>query len=167
MIEGGQSGDVIASVISILLGGLLLVLAMTALGVRALFVASVTCGLMAAIGALVLLANGAVLPAIGLIAFGAMLFPAWLLGGMLLSANAVKENRRRGGWLAQVAALVTAAVIVAATPELAATHGVVHADPAGLPALLATVMFVAGVSVIGLIGYGERGALDRRERSGS
>jgi len=163
--EGGESSGLIVSMISIVLGGLLLVLAMTALGARALFVASVTCALMAAIAALALLANGAVLAAIGLVAFGAMLFPAWLLGGMLLSANAVKENRRRAGWLALVAALVTAAVIVAVTPELAATRSVAHADPVGLPALLATVVFVAGVSVFGLIGYGERGALERRGRS--
>jgi hypothetical protein len=90
---------------------------------------------------------------------------------MVLSANAAKDSRRRGPWLISLAALATAAVILAASPELITTPNIAFPETAGLPALLAALMFVAGVCVIGLIGYGERGALsgvsERRERDAS
>lgn len=165
VIANGESDVLIAGTITVVLSGVLLALAMTALAARALFVACVSGALVGAVAGLVLLANGAVLPAIGLIVLGVALFPAWLLGGMLLSTNAAKDSRRRAPWLTLLAALATTAVIVTVTPDVAATRSVSFPEPAGLPALLAAIMFVAGVSVIGLIGFGERGALERRERN--
>jgi len=165
VIAGGESDMLIVGIVTVVLSGVLLALAMTALAARALFVAVASSALMGAVAGLALLANGAVLPAISLVVLGVALFPALLLGGMLLSTNAAKDSRRRARWLTMFAALATTAVIAAVTPELVATRSVSFPEPAGLPALLAAVMFVAGVSVIGLIGYGERGALERRERN--
>ena len=163
MIAGGESGVLIVGMITVVASGVLLALSMTALAARALFVACVTGALMSAIAGLALMGDGAVLPAIGLVVLGVSLFPAWLLGGMVLSTNAAKDSRRRGPWLTSLAALATAAVIVAATPELITTPNIAFPETAGLPALLAALMFVAGVCVIGLIGYGERGALGPRD----
>ena len=165
MSAGGESEVLIVGAITVVLSGVLLALAMTALAARALFVACVSGAIMSAVVGLALLANGAVLPAIGLLVLGVGLFPTWLLSGMLLSTNAAKDNRGRASWLTLLAALATTAVIVAVTPELATTRNVSFPEPAGLPALLAAIMLVAGVSVIGLIGHGERGALERRERN--
>jgi len=161
VIAGGESGVLIMDTITIVASGVLLALSLTALAARALFVACVTVALMSAIAGLALVGNGAVLPAIGVVVLGVALFPAWLLCGMVLSANAAKDSRRGGPWLTSLAALTTAAVIVAATPELTTTPDIALPETAGLPALLAALMFVAGVCVIGLIGYGERGALER------
>lgn len=169
MITGGDSGGLIVDLTTIVACGVLLALSMTALAARALFVACVTGALMSAVAALALLGEEAVLPAIGLILVGVSLFPAWLLGAMVLSSTAAKDSRRGWPWLTSLAALTTAAVIVAATPELATTRTIAIPETVGLPALLAALMFVAGVCVIGLIGYGERGALSspsrRRERN--
>ncbi len=165
MITGGESGLLFAGMITVVLSGVMLALTMTALLARALFVACVSGALLAAVAGFALLANGAALPAIGLVVLGVTLFPLWLLGGMLLSTNSAKDNRRGAPWLTLVAALATSGVIVAVTPELASTANVSFQAPAGLPALLTALMFVAAVSVIGLIGYGERGALERRARN--
>lgn len=168
MIAGGESGVLIVGAITVVASGVLVVLSMTALAARALFVACVTGALMSAVAGLTLMSEGASAAAIAVVVLGVCLFPTWLLGGMVLSANAAKDSRRRGPWLISLAALATAAVILAASPELITTANIAVPETAGLPALLAALMFVAGVCVIGLIGYGERGALsgvsERRER---
>jgi NADH:ubiquinone oxidoreductase subunit 6 (subunit J) len=139
----------------------------TALTARALFVAAVTCTLMAAITALGLLAQDDVLAAIAVVAFGVAFFPVWLMSGMLLSTNAEKNGKRRAAWLTVLTALLTAAALLVVTPELAATRDATSENTAGLPGLLTALTFVVTVSVIGLIGYGERGAFERRGRNAS
>jgi hypothetical protein len=169
LARGGNSvianGALIAGVLTLVLSAVLLALAVTALTARALFVAAVTCTLMAAIAGQVLLTQGDSLAAIGLVAFGVAFFPVWLMGAMLLSTNAVKNGKRRAAWLTVLAALATTAVLVVVTPELMTTPGTGVEDPVGLPAVLTALMFVVCVAVIGLIGYGERGAFARRGRS--
>lgn len=164
MIAPSDAPVLAAAVIAVVLSGVALALAIAALTARALFVACVFCALLSAVAAVVLLAQGAALPAIALAIFGAALLPLWFLAGLLLSGNAVKTTRRRAPWLTLVAALATAALIVAVAPDLAITHGLRAGAPSGLPALVGAVIFVAAISVIGLLGFGERGALERRER---
>jgi hypothetical protein len=165
MIAANEGTLAIAGFAVLVLAGIALALAVAALRARALFVASVCGGLIAATASAALLANGAVLPAIALTLFGVALLLVWILGGMLLSGNSVKTFRRGAPWLTLVAALVTAGLIMAVAPELSTTHAAPRVEPNGLPALLAALMFVVGVVVLGLIGYGERGALERRGRN--
>lgn len=164
MISASEGMPIVAGFAVFVLAGIALALTLAALRARALFVASVYGGLIAATASVALLANGVVLPAVALVLFGAALLLVWMLGGMLLSANSVKATRRGAPWLTFVAALAAAALIMAVAPELAVTHAAPSAAPEGLPALLAALMFVAGLVVLGLIGYGERGALERRGR---
>jgi len=164
MISANESMLVISAFAALVLTGIALALAVAALRARALFVASVYAGLVAAIASAALLANGAVLAAVALAIFGAAFLLVWVLGGMLLSANSVKATRRGAPWLTFLSAFATAGLILVVAPELAATRPAPITEPVGLPALLSALMFVAGISVIGLIGYGERGALERRGR---
>ena len=165
MISANEGMLVVAGVVVLVLSGVALALAVAALRARALFVASVCGGLIAATASAALLAGGAVLPAVGLTLFGAALLLIWILGGMLLSANSVKTTRRGAPWLTFVAALAAAGLIMSVAPELSATHAAPRTEPVGLSVLLAALMFVAGVVVLGLIGHGERGALERRGRN--
>ena len=164
MISANESMLVISAFAALVLTGIALALAVAALRARALFVASVYAGLVAAIASAALLANGAVLAAVALAIFGAAFLLVWVLGGMLLSANSVKATRRGAPWLTFLSAFATAGLILVVAPELVATRPAPITEPVGLPALLSALMFVAGISVIGLIGYGERGALERRGR---
>jgi hypothetical protein len=165
MISANEGMLVIAGFVVLVLAGIALALAVAALRARSLFVAGVCGGLIAATASAALLASGAVLPAVALTLFGAAILLVWILGGMLLSGNSVKTTRHGVPWLTLVAALIAAGLIMVVAPELSATHGAPSIEPVGLPALLAALMFVAGVAVIGLIGYGERGALERRGRN--
>jgi len=164
MISTNEGMLVVAGFAVFALAGIALALAVAALRARALFVASVCGGLIVAAVSAALLATGAVLPAIALVTFGAALLVVWILGGMLLSANSVKATRRGAPWLTFGAALVAAGLIMAVAAELSATHAAVSAEPAGLPALITMLVFVTGVIVLGLLGYGERGAFERRGR---
>jgi len=164
MISANEGMLVVAGFAVLVLAGIALTLAGAALRARALFVASVFGGLIAATASAALLAGGAVLPAVALTLFGAALLLVWILGGMLLSGNSVKATRRGAPWLTLVAAFAAAGLIMAVAPELSATHAAPRTEPEGLPALLAALMFVAGVVVLGLIGYGERGTFERRGR---
>jgi hypothetical protein len=164
MISANEGMAVVSAFAALVLTAVAFALAVAALRARALLVAGVCASLVAAIASAALLANNAVLPAVALAVFGAALLLVWVLGGMLLSANSVKAGRRGAPWLTFLSAFATAGVILAVTPEFAATRAAPIAEPVGLPALLSALMFVAGFSVIGLIGYGERGALEGRGR---
>ena len=139
-----------------------LALAAAVVTARALFAACVCTILLAAAAAAVLLAQDATLPALALAIFGAALLPIWLLASMLLSGNAVKARRRGGFWLSLAAAAAAAALTGVLAPEMAVTHAVSIPAPSGLAGLLATLLFATAVSAIGLLGYGERGTLERR-----
>ena len=164
MISANESMLVISAFAALVLTGVALALAVAALRARALFVASVYAGLVAALASAALLANGSVLAAVAMAIFGAAFLLVWVLGGMLLSANSVKATRRGAPWLTFLSAFAMAGLILAVAPELAATRPAPITEAVGLPALRSALMFVAGISVIGLIGYGERGALERRGR---
>lgn len=162
-MAAGESMPAIAAA-ALALGALALALAVPALRARALFVAGVCASLVAAVASAALLIDGAVLAALALALTGAALLLVWVLGGMLLSRNSVKAAR--GGLPLLMLGAVAAAIGLAAAiaPELGATHAAALAEPLGFPALLCALMFVVGLSLIALIGYGERGALERRGR---
>ncbi|MBI3440129.1 MAG: hypothetical protein HY054_16010 [Proteobacteria bacterium] len=146
----------------LLLNVIALGVAVAALRTRALFVAGVCVSLLTTAVCAALLISGAVVAAIALTACGAALLPVWSLGGALLSGNAVKAGRRRVSWLALGAVVGAIGLVAAVVPDLTVSHARVVAEPQGLPVLLSALMFVAALSAVALIGYGERGALDRR-----
>ena len=154
---------VISEGAALVLAGITLTLAVAALRARALFVAGVCASLVAAMACAALLAHGAVLAAVALALVGAALLLVWVLGGVLLSTTSVKA-RRGTPWLTFLMAFAAGALILAVAPEFAATRAPQIAEPLGLPALLSVLILAAGLSVIGLIGYGERGALEGRGR---
>ena len=151
----------IGALAALVLGGIALALAVAALRARALFVAGVCASLVAAAAGAALLVNGAVLAALALVIVGGVLLLLWMLGGVLLSGSSVKAARRRLPLLPLAASVAALGLVATIAPELAATRAPVLAEPLGLPALLAALMFAAGLSVIALIGFGERGALAR------
>lgn len=146
------------------LSAALLTLAMTAIAARALFVTCVCCMAAAAIAALLLLWSGAGLAAIAVVVLGAAFFPIWLLSGMLLSANTIRSARPNRLWLTLLAALGVWAILVAIAPEAVSTPDAENGEAAGLPVLLAALLFVAASAAIALVGHGERGALQRPGR---
>jgi hypothetical protein len=162
MTMANEAVFTVSGLVALVLLGVVLALAVTALTARALFVTAVCCMLIAAAAAAAVLAGGGILPAIALLVFGAGLAPLWFLGGVLLSGAAVKARRRGPPWLTMLAALATAAIIVAVSPELGTTRPAATQN-IGIAALLAALMFVTAIVVTALLGYGERGALDRRE----
>jgi hypothetical protein len=163
MSSANETMLIVSAFAALVLGGITLALAVAALRARTLFVGGVCASLVAATACAAVLAHGAVLAAVALALTGAALLLVWVLGGVLLSATSVKA-RRGAPWLTLLMAFVTGALVIAVAPELAVTRSPRIAEPLGLPALLSILMLTAGLSVIGLIGYGERGALERRGR---
>lgn len=151
----------------VLLGGALASV-LAALLARALFV---LCMYLAAAGALVSAAvalmgeSGA---ALAIAALFAALAPILLLGAVLLSARATKAQRRARPWLSVGAAVVVAGAVFWGLPQIG---GPPHVDGEAaqvefVGAWLAPLIFVAVTACIGLLGYGERGALQRPGEDG-
>lgn len=155
----------IAPWIALLLFAGALVAASAALLARALFATSMY---FAAAGALA--ASGMALLANGVGAFAvAIIFVAWapllLLGAVLLTTRTTKGQRARP-WLSVGAACAVGAAVLWVTPELGAAVTVREAEQAApdfVGAWIAPLLLVAALTCVGLIGYGERGALQRRD----
>ena len=86
------------------------------------------------------------------------LLPIFLLGGVTLSSNAVKV-RAGSRWLSVLMACAAGGLIALVLPELSGAAYAPRQDSPGLAALLAAMAFVAAVTVAGVAGLGERGAL--------
>jgi hypothetical protein len=132
------------------------------LAARTMFVMCVALAAMAALGAAALAAMDAGEAGLALAAFGVGLSPVLLLSGVLLSARAAKRSSR-GLPLVSVLAIgagLMMAVLIA--PDLAvAPQTVAPMAPGGF--WLAGLVFVAAAACAALLGYGERGVLERRE----
>jgi hypothetical protein len=129
---------------------------------RSLFVMSVAVAAMSAVGAAAMLALGYGAAGVALALFGAALAPVLLLAGVLLSARAAKPPVRRTPWLTLACGVFAAGAILWSAPEFAAASRPLYA-PTGSHALwLAALVFVAAAACAGLLGYGERGVLERR-----
>lgn len=135
------------------------VVALAALRARSLFVlaACVAGASSLAAGALVLLGAGD--GAVALAAFGVGVAPVVLMGGVLLSARTAKTTRS-APWIGMIAVAAGIGAAALLAPELGrASAGPVQIGPVGL--WIGMLVFVAAAAVVGLLGYGERGALGR------
>jgi len=159
-----------ATLITQWLGLACIVLALaTGLGAAAARSYFVLCVFMAAAAvfvALALLSFGAGQAAAALAIIGVAMIPALLLGGLLLSGRAIRSKRRAGApWLTVLALAAFAALVVWGVSDVAPLRAPV-APPVGLSAWLAPLLLAAAAIGAGLLGFGERGALERR-RDGS
>jgi hypothetical protein len=125
---------------------------------RSLFAMSMALAACAAFTATALALAGAGDAGLALALVGAAWAPLLLLAAMLLSARAVKTRKARRPWfsIAAAAAMTLALVWVSAAP--ASIQAVIGAG-ARLGPWPALLMLVAGAACVGLLGYGERGAL--------
>jgi hypothetical protein len=138
------------------------VLALAMLRARSLFVTAAAVAAMSALAvcAVLLLHGGD--GAVALAAFGVGIAPVLLMGVVLLSTRAAKGAR--GGAVVYGAALfaaVAAAAVIA--PEW---RGSAISTPSSTPVPLWTgaLVLVAAAACLAVLGYGERGVLERRDR---
>lgn len=137
------------------------VLAVAALRARSLFVtAACLAGVVALAAAAALLLGGGD-GAVAMAAFGVALAPVIVMAGVLLSARTAKTTRG-GLWISAVAVVAGVAAAVAIAPELGAGP---TAAPSSAPISLwlGVLMFVAATACVAVLGYGERGVLQRPE----
>jgi len=134
--------------------------ALGAVTARALFAACMAVAATCACAAVAVLARGADDAALALAFFGVGLAPVLVLGVLLLSARAVKP--RKGGPVlgVLVAALFVLGAVAWLAPELITPRPAPVVEPSAA-FWLAPLVFVAAIGVIGLLGYGERGAFAR------
>jgi hypothetical protein len=131
---------------------------------RSLFVASLqaTVAAGAVVSALLLLKSneGGVAVAVVTIAW----MPILLLVGISLSTRATRQQRRRP-WVGLLAAIAVGIVFVWPLTEPAeAPHTPILDQAAGLTFWLAPLLIVVAAICAGLLGYGERGALESHAR---
>lgn len=138
------------------------VLAFAMLRSRSLFITAAAVAAMSALAASALLFLGGGDGVISLVAFGVGVAPVLLMGAVLLTARTAKSGR--GGVIVHGAALVAAiAAAVLVAPELGA--GATSTAPAApTPLWLGGLVFVAAAACVAVLGYGERGVLERRDQ---
>ncbi len=100
--------------------------------------------------------------ALALALFGAAWAPVLLLAAMLLSARAAKDTRRGWPWLSLIAATAALCAVWWPLLQLETRTDVGGAYVSiGMGFWLAPLLLVMAVACVGLLGYGERGALGR------
>jgi hypothetical protein len=89
--------------------------------------------------------------------------PFLVLGALLLSARAAKPRRGARPWLSIVAACAVAGAVLWTLPDLGAPSPARIALIAEHPLApwLAPLLLVLAAVCVGLLGFGERGALER------
>lgn len=97
--------------------------------------------------------------ALALALFAAGWAPVLLLAAMLLSARSVKGLRRGRPWLSIGTGAAMVGAILWATRELNGSAAVVVGESPQLSVWPVALIFVAASACVGLLGYGERGAL--------
>ncbi len=132
---------------------------------RSLFSVSMFVAVAGALAAAALVALGAGEAALMQALFGIGVAPVVLLAAMLLSARAAKPRRDGRPWLTIVAAVATAVAVLWILPEMgppsSAPTRTGGGFDLGVTAWLAVLVFVAVAGAVALLGYGERGALQR------
>jgi hypothetical protein len=127
---------------------------------RSLFVVCARLAAMAALAAAALLALGYGDAALMLALLGASVAPVLVMAGVLLSARAAKPRVRGQPWLSFAAVVACVAAIVWSARDLAAAPRAIAAG--GEHGLwLGVLAFVAVAGCAALLGYGERGVLER------
>lgn len=136
------------------------VIAIAALMARSLFAMCMYLATAGVLAAAAMLALGAGDAALAAALFVAAWAPLLLLAAMLLTARATKTKRRGRPWFSLAAAIAAASGVLAVLPELGAPAAPIAAAGAGaIGAWLAPLMFAGGAVCVGLLGFGERGAL--------
>lgn len=124
------------------------------------------CGHLAAAGALVgvvVLLLGGGDGALAAALFAIVWAPITLLGAVLLSTRSAKPGRSGRVWLTLLAAIVAAGALMWPLAELpAAAPSETETATRGLGFWLAPILLAAAAACVGLLGYGERGALGRK-----
>lgn len=141
------------------------VAAFGALAARSAFAMIVFLAASAAMAAVALAAMGAGEAALGVALVGAAIAPFLLMGAVLLSARASKRSA-----FPLLSAALGAAALLPIGWALADLRGApaVMDQAAGVSGLwLALVVFVAAAACVGLLGFGERGVMQRRSEGGA
>jgi hypothetical protein len=158
------------SVLATSLHWMALALAVAALfvGVGALLARSLfaMCMYVAGAGALAasaLVALGAGDAALAVALSGAAWAPLLLLAAMLLSSRAAKPMRRGAPWFSLIAGIAAAAAVMFVVPDIGAAAVRRDGGESALGPWLAPLLLAAAAACVGMLGYGERGALQRHE----
>lgn len=137
-----------------------IVAAFGAIAARSLFVTAmhlVAAG--ASVAAMVLVLGGGE-GSLATALFAAAWAPVLLMAAMLLSARATRQARGRVPWLSMLGALVVAGAVWWPLAELAPMSAQAERHAAvGLGFWIAPILLAAATACLGLLGYGERGAI--------
>ena len=128
---------------------------------RSLFSMTAWLFVIAALASAALLALSAGESALNLALLGVGFAPALVLALLLLSTRASKSRRRGAPWLTIATASAVSAVMVMGALKLAPSAALVTAPPGALGPWLALLVFTGAIACVGLLGFGERGALER------
>ena len=149
------------------LGAGFAVLAIVAAGgvvtARAHFATCLLIAATSAMAALALLCFGAGGAALAVALVGVGLVPVLMLGGVLLSARAIRGGKGGSPRFVTVAVAAVAVALIWATQDVVPPTAPL-ATPVGIGFWLTALVFVTGLVCAGLLGYGERGALAPRMR---
>jgi uncharacterized MnhB-related membrane protein len=137
--------------------------ALGAASARSLYAMSMYLTAAGALAAAALLAHGAGDAALAQALVGIGLAPFLVLAALLLSSRAAKPRRGGRPWLSIVAACAVAGAVLWTLPDLGAPAPARIALVADHPLApwLAPLLLVLAAACVGLLGYGERGALER------
>lgn len=133
---------------------------LTASTARSLVVSCLALWAAAALGAGALLTLGRNDAALAMALIGAALTPVLLLATLLLSARAAKATKRGRPWLTIIGAVAIVAGVVWGLPDLSEPPPQSTHDGAAL-FFAGPLFLVAIAAAVGLLGFGERGALEK------
>jgi multicomponent Na+:H+ antiporter subunit B len=143
--------------------------AMGAVTARALFASVMYLIVVGALAGAAVLTLGAGDAALALLLLAVGVAPTLLLGAVLLTTRTAKPRRGGAPWLSLAAGVATATALGwgASDLGLAADTFTQAETPGMLAPWIAPLVFVASAACVGLLGYGERGALGHRSGSQS
>lgn len=142
-----------------------IVAAFGAIAARSLFATTMHLAAAGASVAAMALVLGAGDGALAVALFAAAWAPVLLMAAMLLSARTTKQARRRVPWLSMLGALAALGAVWWPLAELAPTGAVAQRHIAvGLGFWIAPVLLAAATACLGLLGFGERGAIGDETR---
>lgn len=136
--------------------------ALGALTARSLFSMAMFVAAAGAMAAAALAAQGAVDAALAQAFVGAALAPFVILACLLLSTRTTKPRRGGRPWLTMAGGAAVAAALIWLLPDISPRPTPLAMESHGTTMFwLAPLMFVAVAVTAALLGYGERGALQR------
>jgi hypothetical protein len=137
---------------------LLLLAVFAMLAARSLFAVAVGCAVLCACASAALAALGYDMASVAVALLGGVA-PILMLGGVLLSARAVKPRKRLSPMLSIAAGACAATAMLWGALRMDPDVAIAPSRDGGLVAF-APLVFVAVVGCSALLGYGERGVID-------